>query len=70
MWPDRYSRQQASLIQVSGIVKLLLSRGQERLNRTLSRSSAVCRDGIVILRLVRTGLKQFFSLRILHLDFH
>jgi hypothetical protein len=41
MWPDRYSRQQASLIQVSGIVKLLLSRGRERLNRTFSRSSAV-----------------------------
>jgi len=41
MIPNTLFRQHASGIDVSGLVKLLLSRGRERLNRTLSRSSAV-----------------------------
>jgi hypothetical protein len=44
MWPDRYSDSRPALSDISGIVKLLLSRGQEPHNRTLSRSWAALRQ--------------------------
>jgi hypothetical protein len=71
MWRDRYSRQEASVIQVSGIVKLLLSRGRGAAEpNTLQIIGGFVATESLFFASSGTGLTTVLLITDSYLDFH